>query len=152
MYALIMDKENKNLARIDRAISKFNSSYMSNTKWKKLFLSFCSCDIPVKEFALKYVGDKTIRKGSGFLFEVDYKVNFSDAGFKDPGIGGPVMFKEIEWIEFVDNLEFRRHHDNPKLAYRQEVQTLDPIENLLTSLGEFEYHRDQSSLRLYAYK
>lgn len=133
-------------------MANFSGSFMSDTKWRKFFKALIEQKICLKEFDLKYVRDDMVRQGSGVLFEVKYEENFTDNGFKDPGVGGPALFKEIEWIEFKDNIEFCRHHTDSELSYKKRVQHLDAIKNLLDSLGQFEYDTDQNSLRLYGYK
>ena len=147
-----MNELNKISERIEKAIANFNGSFMSDTKWRKFFNALIEQEICLKEFSLKYVRDETIRQGSGVLFESKYEQYFTGNGFKDPGLGGPALFKEIEWIEFKDNIEFSRHHTNPDLSYIKRVQLVEPIKELLESLGQFEYDIDQNSLKLYGYK
>ena len=147
-----MSELNKISERIEKAIANFNGSFMSDTKWRKFFNALIEQEICVKEFNLKYMSDETIRQGSGVLFESKYEQRFRDNGFKDPGVGGPALFKEIEWIEFKDNVEFSRHHTNPELSHKKRVQLVKPIKELLESLGKFEYDIDQTSLKLYGYK
>lgn len=138
--------------KLEKEIAKYSASFMSDSKWRKFFQALIAQKVGVKEFNLKYVGDETVRKGSGYLFEVNYEVTFTDNGFKDPGVGGPALFKEIEWIEFKDNLAFNRRHSDPVLSFEKRIQRVDSIKNLLDALGNFEYDLNRDSIRLYGYK
>ncbi|WP_430815153.1 DUF6678 family protein [Carboxylicivirga sp. RSCT41] len=140
--------------RIDNAIKKFDSSFMSNSKWSKLIHALIDNEIDIAEFEIKYVRTNHIYKELGFCFEESYENNFTKFGLLDGGLtSGPANFKEIEWIEFKDNLVFcRRHNKKAELNYKKRIQYVDIIVDILNSLGSFEYEKNNYRLKIYGYK
>jgi len=118
--------------RIENAINRFDSSFMSNTKWKKLVVALIKNKIDIAEFEIKYVRDNHIHKELGFCFEEPYESNFCDIGLIDGGLtSSPASFKEIEWIDFKDNLQFcRQHNGNSELSHKKRIQYIDEIEKV----------------------
>jgi len=139
--------------RIENAINRFESSFMSDSKWRKLINAFIQKRIDIKDFEVKYVRDDYIHIVSGLCFETDYNENFTESGVKDGSWGCPAEFKEIEWIQFKDNISFYRKHlihlDQRKI---KRVQSINKIEALLIGLGVFEYDKFENKTRIYAYR
>ena len=125
--------------KLEKALERFDASYMSNAKWEKLLtrLTYESEEI---FFSYKLVYDEDIRQNSIDLPD--------DASF----FIEPIIYKEVEWIAFPAIYEDFVSHNNLKAGKKAYHQDIDRIEQIIHSLGQFLLERSEGSLKLYAYR
>lgn len=124
----------------ERKIGEFSGRLMSDSKWTKLFKTLSS--ICVKTTLCKLTD---IYDGNSNVIELpttdEFDSVFDGNGIKDVLQGGPLLFKEIKWIEFPVYY--------PNKAYNENI---DQIEIEINKIGRFEIERDQNALKIYGYK
>ncbi|KZN45844.1 DUF6678 family protein, partial [Pseudoalteromonas luteoviolacea] len=124
----IQAKIEKSWDRLDSVISrKYSASYMSNTKWVKLFKAACPFYPEIQKMDYKLVYSDGI-KSTGIE---EYEEHIDDKWFIEPAI-----YKEIEWIEFP-------FEGNTKLVEFSEV---------LSRIGQFKMHNTSTGLRIIGYE
>ncbi|MCG8831499.1 DUF6678 family protein [Tenacibaculum finnmarkense] len=127
----------KNIENIIRE-SNF-SSFMNNTKWEKLFENL------IEEFDSVFIRFKLI--GSEKIEETEFDmVDFS------PYFIEPVLYKEIEWIEFPQKMLMIKNKRISRQTVSEYNQDTSKIENLINEIGIFDLEMDNGVLRLYGYK
>ena len=139
------------LDRLNKRIKEFSGTFMSNSKWQKLFLVLSRNLDTVKNCRIKTVGDTRLRE-----FEIPNPNNFSEAfhpeGINDIGISGPFFFKEIEQMIFPKFWSIKRSMGNESLEPFNYHQDIIRIKELIEETGKFELEIDDSELILYGYK
>ncbi|WP_397362421.1 DUF6678 family protein [Olleya sp. R77988] len=140
---LELDNYGIHIKKLNKEISK-RTSFMSNTKWFKLFTKIEENKFDIQSAYIK------------FLLE-DRKYKFRFGGFDTTGFGdvsaiGPFKFKEIEWILIPEKHEIERWNRNEKLTSEIISQPLIEIKKIMTSLGHFEYDKTEDELKIYGYK
>jgi len=126
--------------KIDTHVREYyKGSFMSHTKWKKLL--HVMVDNYPAGFALHYrlIHGDSIHEA--LLNDVD------DQFFIEP-----ILYKEVEWIEFPDRFEDWRDPNNRKAGKITKKQNLTQIRNIIHTLGELESENLESSIRVYGYK
>ena len=136
-----MESSKKINERINKIISeKFVTSFMSDTKWKKL-IDRLTDEIDSGIFlTYKLIYDETLFQTS-FLF-ADDKSFFQEA----------IFYKEVEWIEFHRFYEDYVSYDNKKSGSKIYKQDIDLILSIIHDIGFFEIEYFQDSFKLYGYK
>ena len=117
----------------------FSSSYMNNTKWVKLIETL------INEFEEIYVNYKLIYDEviDSYLIDIlDFEPFFLE----------PIIYKEIQWIEFPDEYEFWKNKNNLKAAEQLYIQDLDSITKVIEKIGKFCLEKFLNSIRIYAYR
>ena len=126
--------------KIDRLILENNfSSFMNDAKWEKLFENL------VKEFDSVLIRYKLI--GSEKIKETKYDI----VDFR-PFFIEPVLYKEIEWIEFPQKVQIVINKRVSRQSISELEQDVHKIENLINRIGVFDTEKENETLRLYAYK
>ena len=118
---------------------KYSASYMNNTKWNKLIEKLTD------EIAQIYVNYKLIYSDevNGFMFITpDFEPFFIE----------PILYKEIEWIEFPTEYEDWVNENNRKAGKITYQQDLHKLNEEINKIGKFELETYEDSIRLYGYK
>jgi len=139
--------QDKNERRFNRKVSEFSGHFMSNSKWLKLF----------KVISLHYPQIRRclivdIYHDESFEIIIpsadQFDTVFYAKGIKDVLMGGPMLFKEIRWIEIPENW--------PEDVYTQfrnaPAQNLSNLEQEINGIGEFVIERGENSLKVFGYK
>lgn len=118
---------------------KYTASFMSNTKWIKVLTTLTNtCDPIFLRYKLIY--DDVITES---VFDmVDATPYFIE----------PIMYKEVEWIEFPKEYENWVNGNNLKAGKKQIKQDLEKIKQELGRLGKFDLEFYDGNIRLYGYK
>ena len=122
---------------------KFEVSFMSNAKWRKLFVALEP--LQLKQAYWKFVDlDNEFR--DAFLDEEDLMEKFVG----DCGVGGgPFAYRRIEWIDVP---AIGKNPQYEKIPHMNSSQDVEKIEELLVSIGQFEIERTQRGIRIYGHK
>jgi hypothetical protein len=115
------------------------SSFMNNTKWHKLI------EVLTDELNVIYVNYKLINSDC-----IRY-TTFDSADFK-PFFIEPILYKEIEWIEFPKNYKLTYNKRVTRKFDKIHTQDIDTIKRIINDLGEFMIDSDDNKLRLIAYR
>ena len=154
-YKDLFDTEedyNRYIKRLEKKISTFDVSYMSNAKWRKLFTAIVShkdlikqCEIYdffgycVNEIAWHKIADD----GALYIHE-DYISEKITTGEH------PTYYREIEFIEF--KARWQKAYIGKLVPPIYETQDLNTIEELLDSLGKFQIIKTDESLKIMGYQ
>jgi len=122
---------------------KFETSFMSNAKWRKLFIALEPTQL--KQAYWKFVDlDDEIR--DAFLDEEDLMEKFvGDCGV----CGGPFAYRRIEWVEIPAIGKNPQYEKVPYMNFEQDVKA---VESILASIGEFEIENTERGIRIYGHK
>ena len=131
-------------AKLDRAIAKrqFAASFMSDSKWRRLFKVLAQPELGVHQALWKLVD-----------LEAPLRFGLPDAAetkrglFSDPG--GESPFKRIEWLE-ITNLDIPYGWE--KIPQKHRPQNVEAAIALLNEAGQFELERTKSGIRVYGYR
>ena len=117
------------LARLSKA------SFMSNTKWEKLFIAVKNSEISLSDGTRKDISCDVIRR---FNLKKDGLYIFNGKHYRystyDIGDGGPVDYRDIEWVFVPSNND------------------LNALKNLIDGLGLYEYDINEDGMKIYGYK
>ena len=133
----MVQKNHTNINNIIR--QEFSTSFMNDSKWEKLLGELTNeFDKICLSFKLIYNDDiKTT-----IFISPDYKPFFIE----------PILFKEVEWIEFFASTKIIINKKKTKQYEKEIIQDLNLIENKIIGIGDFFYYKNALSLRLFAYK
>ncbi|QQV03478.1 MULTISPECIES: hypothetical protein [Chryseobacterium] len=125
---------------IDKTLSKFSESLMSNSKWIRLIEQIINNADDVKKILFKKIQSDKIGElylNSESIFEFDYW---------QTGFEGNNSF--YDWLEYreIEYLLF------PKTIDSQRNQDLDKIYALIKQVGEFGLELSDEELKLICYK
>ena len=136
-----MSKTINNLAdKIEEIISKkFKSSDMSNSKWDKLLKKLTDIFEEV-HVNLKLIYDEKVEQT--YIDIPDIKPFFIE----------PILYKEVEWIEFPSMYEDYISRDNLKAGKRIYSQDIKKILKVINSIGKFKLDSKEDCIKIYAYK
>lgn len=138
---------------LERVLSAFDASFMSDSKWVRLLNALTAVPDLVLECFAKLVWEEELR--SFQIRAASYGFGYYDHAV-EALIAGPSSgwhrYKEIEWIEFPLMAAVAADIDNRKRGTRQIEQDLAAIRTRITSVGHFELRDEYSCLRLYAYR
>lgn len=132
-----MKYQSRNVDKLIR--ENYSESYLNNTKWFKLIESLTE---KMDKVFIKYklVYDDVIE---------DFIFSYSDAY---PYFIEPILYKEVEWIEFPVHFESWVNENNLKAEKKTYNQDVIEIEKELNRIGKFKIEKFENCIRLYAYK
>jgi hypothetical protein len=120
----------------------FTSSLMSDAKWRKVFRALA--EQPESVFAATWKLTDEPEPIAGGLPDSE-EVWESQV---DGGLGSPVPYKKIEWLELLERVPYRRY-DHAPVAYK--AQDLGPVREALNALGRFPLQDVEGGFRIYGY-
>jgi len=128
------------VSKLDKIIEEnYSVSYMNNTKWNKLIESLTD------QLDKIYVNYKLIHSD-------EVNGNIFDSPDFEPFFIEPILYKEIEWIEFPKQYEDWKNENNRKAGKQYFTQNLEGIKYAIRKTGQFEMDTEENSLRIYGYK
>jgi hypothetical protein len=136
-------------AGIDRAIAKrrFTASFMSDSKWRRLFTILARPDLGIRQALWKFVDLETpLRFGLPDTEDLAGKLSRS-GWFFEPG--GESPFKRIEWVE-ITRLDIPYGWE--KIPHKHRQQNVDTAVALLEEAGQFELESTELGVRIYGYR
>lgn len=113
---------------------------MNNSKWEKLIDGLT--DIIPNEIYINY---KLVTE------EEVYSTSFITSDFK-PFFAEPILYKEVEWIEFPVKYEEYISKDNRKAGKALFSQNIIEINKTLNQIGKFDLDISDNAVKLYAYR
>lgn len=132
---MILNKKN-----IEKIIRENNfSSFMNNTKWEKLFAHL------IEEFDSVFIRFKLVER------EKIEETEFDSIDF-NPYFIEPVLYKEVEWIEFPPKILLVRNKRISRQTISEHNQNTSKIEKLINKIGVFDLENNNGTLKLYGYK
>jgi hypothetical protein len=141
---MMMLDYSKHLKKRNRVLSELSGSFMSNSKWLKLFKTLSSNhDLISKCFITDIYEDR--RREFGIPTIESFNEAFDDAGIKD-GQYGPMLFKEIHSVEFPAQWSVERKMRDQLLQSFVYGQNLNSIHQIIMSVGEFVVEKDDNCL------
>lgn len=63
----------------------------------------------------------------------------------------PILYKEIEWIEFPQKMWFTKNKRISRQTISEYNQDITKIEDLINMIGIFDLEKNDGVLRLYGY-
>lgn len=128
------------IKQLDQVIKgRFQVSLMSDTKWEKLI--DCVTDHLGEVFLnYKLIHSSEVRSTS--FYSPDCKPYFIE----------PILYREVEWVEFPVEYENYISSDNLKAGKKHYAQDIVLIEKVLSKIGAFELLRNNEGIKIYAYK
>lgn len=137
--------------KLANRLNEFSSSFMSNAKWKKLFLKLSEnkdivCKCFIKDIFDDNLHEIEIPSAENFLN------TFHDKGIKDVTTGGSLTFKQIEYLEFPTQWAITREMRGQILEPHKFTQDLLQIRKILHEVGQLEIELNEDKLVIYGYK
>ena len=127
--------------RLDRLIGQsFSASFMSNSKWRRLFLALAAPELGVNQLVWKFVGRELPVRGAAPDAECLGETIIRDASF------APFPYKEIEWIE-IPRSNIRPCDES--VPFKHRPQDPETAQRMLAALGQFEMALLPEGLRVY---
>lgn len=125
---------------IEKEVSKFSQSFMSNSKWVKLIDKLVENNHIVQKIIFK----KIQHEQTGELYLADHPTfgfEYWHLGFElNNSFGLPLAFNEIEYLSF------------PKTIDENTTQDLEKILTIIQNVGQFCLEADEDELKLICYK
>jgi len=142
------DKYEKKLAN---KLAKFSSTFMSNTKWTKLFEKLSQNKDSINMCLMKNIYDELLREIC--IPKIDnFTTVFHDKGFNDSYRNQPYLFKEIQWIEFPAKWTIGRQMRGQNLEPHKYEQDILKIKKQIENIGQFQIECESDKLIIYGYK
>ncbi|ASV05702.1 hypothetical protein B2G47_06155 [Leptospira interrogans serovar Canicola] len=120
--------------KLKNKINQFSTQFMSNTKWTKFFRI-----LSINRDIIKNCFIKDVWKDGVYKINIppiqEFSHNFYDKGIRDVLTGGPLLFKEIHWVEFPAEWEIERTMRALILEPQKFKQDIFKIEALLNEVG-----------------
>jgi hypothetical protein len=117
------------------------ASFMSDTKWRKLFLALDRPELNLSQCVVKFVGVPDAK-----TMDVPKRhALWPPHGYVDTLQFGPVTLRSIEWIEFPRALMRKRY---PGDAGVETLQDIEGIRLALEKLGRFPLEDSPAGLRV----
>lgn len=114
------------------------SSFMSNTKWKKVL------GMLENQFETVFINFKLV-------YNEDIKsIEFSLVDCQSYIIE-PILYKEVEWIEFPKTYMNWINENNKKAGKKEFSQDIQAIQFQIEKMGQFRLESFSDKVRLYAY-
>lgn len=129
--------------------NRFSASFMSNTKWRKLFTVIHDKSLPLAICYWKLV--KKEKPIYGWLPDVE-SLGEDQVSYIGDFTGqylDPVPYYEIEWIEIPDR-QGDQAYENAPIKYT--YQDLGAILKKIEAIGQFELAVTETAIRIYGYK
>lgn len=125
---------------IEKAISIFSQSCMSNSKWLRLIETVIDNvhlfkSIQFKKIQNDKIGELYLNENSTFEFDY-WQIGFEG----NNSLGGWLEYREIEYLIF------------PKIIDSNNIQDLGKIKLVIEKIGEFFFEADKNNLKLICYK
>jgi len=131
-------------AHLGRLISQsFSASFMSNSKWRRLFLALAAPEMRVEQLVWKFVGRDLPVRGAAPDAECLGEAIVQNTSF------APFPYKEIEWIEIPRN---NIRPGDESVPFKHRPQNPEMVQQLLAGLGQFEMSLLPEGLRVYGYR
>ncbi len=124
---------------------KYTCSFMSDSKWRKLFCVVNESNLKLANCTWKFVNERSSR--DGFLPDINLLGSnyVGDCG----AANGPFEFSLIEWLLVPSVVDHSSYQNAPK---SQKTQDLSSVLDQLNSLGKFEYEYTNLGLKIFGYK
>ena len=122
-----------------KVLKKFQNSYMSNAKWRKLFVALANFG------NIEYSEWKLVDNPAPQVKRFPKKTELMEKRFAD-GYFQPFEYKWIEWIKVPAVYRLHEHVDLEK------SNDLDQIFRTIEAIGLFEIEKTSEYLKIYAYK
>ena len=145
------DAYDNHLKKLDRKINTYSGKFMSNSKWLKLVKALSANHKIVNKCFIVCLNHDRPQKLLIPPIEKFYDT-YNNNGIKDVIVGGPILFKEIKWVEFPAAWSNKRKMREQILEPLYFTQNLDLIQQLIESIGELNIERDEHYLKIYGYK
>lgn len=128
--------------KIDKLIrDDYTCSYMSNSKWIKLFKALDTDEITLNHVSLKKISNLD----SFFTYmpkSEDLDLKWVTEGYNEC----KYFYKEIEWVEFV------ACYKPSDIPAEYEYQSIDLVRNVISSIGLFQVEESLNGLKVFGYK
>ena len=112
---------------------------MNNSKWEKLFGNL------IEEFDSVFIRYKLI--GREKIMETEFDIVDFNPFFIEP-----ILYKEIQWIEFPQEMQMIKNKRVSRQTISEYKQNTNKIESLINRIGVFDLENENGILRLYGYK
>ena len=129
-----------------KKVRKERTSYMNNSKWRKLFE-----ELEVSTFRLEGARIKMLGSEDTHMFSMNIGILETSEHTGD-GFCGPVAFKDIEWIFIPASTEDVQYRNGIKYRTTISKNDLEEFMFFMDKLGKFEYDFNENSLKIYGYK
>jgi len=130
---------------------KYSGAFMNNTKWIKLFKVLSEHSHDIRKCMVVDIYDD-IKRELIVPTIVEFDTTFIANGIKDIPFAGPILFKEIRWIEFPSVWSIARTMREQELEAQRYNQDLDMIGELLSGIGGLVMERDEEGLKIIGYR
>ena len=131
-------------ASLDRMIGRsFSASFMSNSKWRRLFLALAAPQSRINQLVWKFVGRDLPVRGAAPDAECLGEAYIRDTTFS------PFLYKQIEWIVIPPTNIPLGYESVP---FKHQPQDLEMVERTLVNVGKFETARLPEGLKVYGYR
>ena len=130
--------------KLDRIIkARFSVSYMSNSKWRKLFTVLDVPDLMLNQCYWKFIDNNDDFLGCFTKSDELMEEYVGDYG------AGPFAFKRIEWVEIC---KVGKPAGYEKVPFKHWQQDIDEALEILKKTGQFETELTKRGLRIYGFK
>ena len=126
-----------------KAAERMSASFMSNTKWRRALTALAKTN----------PGDRSLWKiitipepAPGSVPEAD---EIGEDYVKETATPGPLLYRDIEWMELVRDVRWRAY-DHAPLTHR--YQDLVAARKSLEAAGSFEITESEQGLRIHGYR
>jgi hypothetical protein len=136
----VSDKEGRLILR------EFETSLMSDTKWRKLFIALDDANLKVYQCIIKLVDEERPR----IVITPDKSTIQSSSVFYMIEWGGYTNFRAIEWLEFPKVAVYSRGTKGTPAA--KVPQDLDGAQRVLDTLGRYPVERHENGLRIVGHR
>jgi len=136
-------------ARIEERLKKlikrdFDCSFMSNSKWRKLFRALAP--LKLEQAYWKFVDCKDEFRDR-FVEEKYLMERF--IGDCCLSRGEPFAYRRIQWVEIPTIGTNYQYEKIPQMNFKQDIEA---VESILESIGEFETEITERGIRIYGHK
>ena len=132
----------KHEEEIDKLIAReYQSSYMSNAKWRKLYSA-----LDIDEIVLDQILLKRVDREEPYISYMPKNEDIENLWVSEGENDCNYFYKEIEWLEL---LKTANPSDIPSQYYPQSIELAELI---IKDLGHFEVEKTETGLKIYGYK
>ena len=129
----------------DIALKKYSRSFMSNSKWRKLFSIVNESNVSFTHCHWKLITESSSKKGHLPDFNSLGNDHVGDCG----ALNGPFLFKSIEWVSVPMKFSYKPYKGAPT---SHKLQSIEHLVEQLDAIGKFEYEKSSEGLKIYGYK
>ncbi len=142
---------NKYHQKLIKRIDGFSGKFMSDTKWTKVFKILSQNSALIHKCLIKDIWNDRLTEIQ--MPELQYfDLTFHSKGIKDVITSGPIIFKEIQWLELPSHWLIDRKMRNQKLEPHKYKQDILEVKSVLDTVGQLETEINEDKLIIYAYK